>query len=84
MIMPTSAITPSSATNPNGRSSSSSAAATPAMPKGPVRKTSIAREKLCSCSISNVKMMNNIIGTPAAIEPWPLLLSATAPAITTS
>ena len=81
MIMPISAITPSSATKPNGRFSSSSAAATPGRPSGPVRNTSIAREKLCSCSISKVKMMNSITGTPAAIEPWPLLLSSTAPAI---
>ena len=80
MIMPISAITPSSATKPNGRSSSSSAPATPAMPSGPVRKTSIERLKLCSCSISSVNMMNSISGTPAAIEPWPLLLSSTAPA----
>ena len=50
------------------------------MPSGPVRNTSIARLKLCSCSISSVKMMNSISGTPAAIEPWPLLLSSTAPA----
>ena len=78
--MPISAITPSSATKPNGRSSSSSAPATPAMPSGPVRNTSSARLKLCSCSISSVKMMNSMIGTPAAIDAEPLLLSSTAPA----
>ena len=80
MIMPISAITPSRATKPNGRSSSSSAAATPAMPSGAVRNTSTERLKLCSCSISSVNMMNSISGAPAAIEPWPLLLSSTAPA----
>ena len=80
MIMPISAITPSSATKPNGRSSNSSAAATPAMPSGPVRNTSIERLKLCSCSISSVKTMNSITGTPTTIAPWPLLLSSTAPA----
>ena len=76
MIMPIKAITPSRATKPKGRLNSSSAAATPATPMGPVRNTSMAREKLCSCSISNVKMMNSITGTPAAIEPWPFLLSS--------
>ncbi len=68
-IMPMSAITPSSATKPNGRFSASSAPATPAMPSGPVRNTSMARLKLCSCSINNVKVMNSMMGTPAAIEP---------------
>ena len=63
---------PSSATKPNGRFSSSSAAATPAMPSGPVRNTSMARLKLCSCSISSVKVMNSMIGMPAAIEAEPL------------
>ena len=75
-----SAITPSSATKPNGRSSTSKAPATPAMPKGPVKNTSIARLKLCSCSMSSVKVMNSMMGTPAAIEAEPLALSSTAPA----
>ena len=79
-IMPISAITPSKATKPNGRPSASSAPATPAMPNGPVRNTSMARLKLCNCSISKVKVMNSMTGMPAAIEPWPLLLSSTAPA----
>ncbi len=50
------------------------------MPSGPVRKTSTARLKLCSCSMSSVNMTNSISGAPAAIEPVPLLLSAAAPA----
>jgi hypothetical protein len=50
------------------------------MPSGPVRNTSMARLKLCSCSISSVKVMNSITGRPAAIEAEPLLLSSTAPA----
>ena len=79
-IMPISAITPSSATKPNGRFSTSSAAATPAMPSGPVKNTSMDRLKLCNCSISSVKMTNSMTGTPAAIEAEPLLLSSTAPA----
>jgi hypothetical protein len=48
------------------------APATPAMPNGPVRNTSIAREKLCSCSISSissVKIRNSITGTPATMAP---------------
>ena len=49
-------------------------AATPAMPIGPVRNTSTARLKLCSCSISSVNMMNSITGAPAAMEPLALLL----------
>ena len=80
MIMPISAITPSSATKPKGRFSSSSAAATPAMPSGAVRKTSTERLKLCSCSINKVNMMKSMSGAPAAIDPCPLLLSSTAPA----
>ncbi|MNY36592.1 hypothetical protein D3C86_1710920 [compost metagenome] len=79
-IMPMSAITPSRATKPNGRPSSSSAPATPAMPSGPVRNTSSERLKLCSCSISSVKVMNSMTGRPAAIEDAPLELSSTAPA----
>ena len=50
------------------------------MPIGPVRNTSTERLKLCSCSISKVNMMNSISGAPTAMEPWPLLLSSTAPA----
>ncbi len=79
-IMPMRAITPSRATNPNGRPSSRRAPATPAMPSGPVRNTSMARLKLCSCSISSVKVRNSMIGMPAAIDPWPFELSSTAPA----
>ncbi|MDT4843091.1 hypothetical protein FQZ97_770110 [compost metagenome] len=79
-IMPISAITPSSATKPKGRFSSSSAAATPAMPIGPVMNTSSERLKLCSCSISSVNTRNSMIGTPATIEAEPLELSSTAPA----
>ena len=79
-IIPISAITPSSATKPNGRFNSSNAAATPAMPSGPVMNTSSARLKLCSCSISNVNTRNSMIGTPTTIDDEPLLLCSTAPA----
>ena len=79
-IMPISAITPSKATKPNGRFKSSSAPATPAIPRGPVRNTNIERLKLCNCNISKVNTMNSMSGMPAAIEAEPLLLSSTAPA----
>jgi multidrug efflux pump len=54
--------------------------AAPARPSGPVRNTSTEREKLCSCSISSVKMMNTTSGTLTAIESCALPLSAAAPA----
>ncbi len=79
-IIPISAITPSSATKPNGRFSNSSAPATPAMPSGPVMNTSSERLKLCSCSIKSVKTRNSMIGTPATMDDDPLLLCSTAPA----
>ena len=80
-LLSISAITPSSATKPNGRpSSSSSAPATPATPGGRVMNTSIARLKLCSCSISSLKVMHSMIGMPAAIDDEPLELSSAAPA----
>ena len=82
MIMPTSAMTPSWATKPNGRCSTSRAAAAPMKPSGPVRKTSSEREKLLSCSISSVKMTNSASGTLAAIARPALSLSSAAPAIT--
>ena len=78
--MPIKATTPSKATKPNGRFKANKAAATPAMPMGPVKNTSMARLKLCNCSISKVKVMNSMTGTPAAIEAEPLALSSTAPA----
>jgi hypothetical protein len=55
---------PAAPRNRTAGSNSSRAPATPAMPSGPVRNTSMARLKLCSCSISSVKVMNSMIGTP--------------------
>ncbi|OQC02864.1 MAG: hypothetical protein BWX79_02741 [Alphaproteobacteria bacterium ADurb.Bin100] len=40
----------------------------------------MARLKLCNCNISRVKVMNSMIGIPAAMDAEPLLLSSTAPA----
>ena len=48
MIMPASAIMPSSATKPNGRLEMSNAPVAPMMPSGAVANTSASREKLCS------------------------------------
>jgi len=79
MIMPNSAMTPRLATKPSGRCSSSKAKAAPATPSGPVRNTSKAREKLCSCSISRVKMMKMASGRFAAIDASASPLSAATP-----
>ncbi len=49
MIIPPSAITPRSATNPKGELKASSAGTTPIKPSGAVKKTIVTREKLCSC-----------------------------------
>ena len=51
----------------------------PATPRGPVKNTSSAREKLCSCNISKVNTMNSTRGTLAAIDASAALLSAAAP-----
>ncbi|MNT70593.1 hypothetical protein D3C72_2089990 [compost metagenome] len=80
MIMPSSAVMPSCATNPIGARSSNSVAAAPIRPSGPVRNTMVAREKLCSCSISSVKMMKMHSGNCAAMEAPALPLSSSAPA----
>ena len=81
MIMPNSAMTPSCATKPNGARNTSSAAAAPTRPSGPVRNTSIERENECSCSISSVNTMNSISGMLAAIAPPAFEDSSAAPAI---
>ncbi len=78
-IMPMSAITPSNATKPNGRLSRISAAATPARPSGPVRNTSSARLKLCSCSMSSVITTSSITGNTAWIAPSLVRLSCHEP-----
>ncbi|MCY1296225.1 hypothetical protein D9M70_456000 [compost metagenome] len=80
MIMPSSAVIPSCATNPIGARSSSSVAAAPIRPSGPVRNTISAREKLCSCSISSVKIRKMHSGSCAAIDAPALPLSSSAPA----
>src|SRR5450830_100453 len=83
MIITKSAITPNGATKPNGRCKMSNAIAAPATPKGPVKNTSNAREKLCSCNIRSVKIMKTTNGTFAAIESCAFPLSAAAPANST-
>ena len=55
MIMPASAIRPSSATKPNGLPAISSAPVAPIRPSGAVTNTSARREKLCSWIISSAE-----------------------------
>ena len=79
MIMPDSAIVPSSATKPKGLPKASRKAATPMRPSGAVSTTMMVREKLFSCSISTVSTVSTKTGMPAPTEPLPLALSSTAP-----
>ena len=81
MIIPISAVIPSWATKPIGARSSNNVAAAPIKPSGPVRNTITEREKLCSWSISNKKMMKIHSGICAAIDAPALALSSSAPAI---
>ena len=59
MIMPASAISPSSATKPNGWLAMFSPSEAPMMPSGAVRNTRISREKLCSWIISSVSITSD-------------------------
>ena len=81
MIMPASAIWPSSATNPNGAPNRLSASDAPMMPSGAVISTMASREKLCSCIIRMVSVATSMIGNIAKIEPLPFSLSSIAPPV---
>ncbi|KAG0754952.1 hypothetical protein G6F22_020787 [Rhizopus arrhizus] len=81
MIMPASAIVPSSATKPNGARNSSRNRVAPMMPSGAVTSTIAAREKLRSCSISSVATTTRNSGMPALIEFWPRAESSTVPPV---
>ena len=81
MIMPASAMTPSSATKPKGWRNTSSANATPMTPSGAVSTTMKVREKLFSCSISMPIITTTSSGMPAAIELSALRFSSKAPPI---
>ena len=81
MIMPPSAITPSSATKPKGAWKASRAGTTPIRPSGAVRKTMPTRRKLCSCTISTPSVTRNISGKTAKSARLDLSLSSLAPPI---
>jgi len=81
MIIPASAINPSSATKPNGWLATFSPIDAPMMPSGAVRNTSNRREKLCSWIISRVSMTMTITGNSTKIEALPLADSSIAPPI---
>ncbi len=51
------------------------------MPSGAVTSTIAAREKLRSCSISNVATTIRNSGMPALIESWPRVESSTVPPV---
>ena len=72
MIMPASAIRPSSATKPNGWLATLSPNEAPIMPSGAVRNTSSSREKLCNWIISSVSITITISGNSTKIEALPL------------
>ena len=59
MSMPASAISPSSATKPNGLWARLSAIEAPTMPSGAVKNTIASREKLCIWIISSVSMVDD-------------------------
>ena len=79
MIMPASAIKPSSATKPNGWLATFRASDAPTMPSGAVRNTNINREKLCNWIISNVSITIAITGNSIASDALPLADSSNAP-----
>ncbi|MNV73458.1 hypothetical protein D3C71_1666090 [compost metagenome] len=79
MIMPPSAMMPSIATKPSGDWNTSSAGTTPIRPSGAVSTTIHMREKFCSCSMSNSRMVININGATASSALFALSLSSTAP-----
>ena len=81
MIMPASAIRPSSATKPNGRLERRSAPVAPISPSGAVTNTSARREKLCSCTISSASMTTAITGNTTTSAAFALALSSIAPPV---
>ena len=81
MIMPASAIRPSSATKPNGLPAISSAPVAPIRPSGAVTNTSARREKLCSWIISSASITTAITGNTATSAPFALALSSIEPPV---
>ena len=79
MIIPDKAMVPSIATKPNGLLNTSKNRVTPINPSGAVKNTIAMREKLRSCTISNVSTTTINSGTPAFTESWPRVESSTVP-----
>src|SRR5947209_7712965 len=79
MIMPASAISPNSATKPNGWLATLRPSEAPTMPSGAVRKTRNSREKLWSWIINSVSITMTISGNSTKIEALPLADSSNAP-----
>ena len=81
MIIPISAISPRSATNPNGAPKRLSASDAPMIPSGAVRSTIPTRAKLCSWIIRRVSVTTSMIGNILKIELLPFSLSSIAPPV---
>ena len=81
MIMPASAINPSSATKPNGRLETSSAPVAPISPSGAVANTKASREKLCSWIIRIASIAIAMTGNTATNAPFALTLSSIDPPV---
>ena len=81
MIIPASAIRPSSATKPNGWLDKSSAPVAPMIPSGAVTKTKARREKLWSWIISSANITTAMAGNTAARATFALALSSIEPPV---
>jgi hypothetical protein len=81
MIIPASAMTPRSATKPNGAPATRSAATAPIAPSGAVSSTSASLEKLRSCTMRRASVPRIMAGKTANREALALALSSTAPPI---
>ena len=81
MSMPESAISPSSATKPNGASARLSASEAPMTPSGALIITRPSRAKFCSWNITMVSINRPTTGNTAAIDALALVDSSIAPPI---
>ena len=81
MIMPPSAINPSSVTKPNGMPDASRPAVAPIRPSGAVNSVSASREKLCSWIMRMTNIAMIITGKIANSETLALFNSSIEPPI---
>ena len=81
MIIPASAISPSSATKPNGWLARSSAPVAPIRPSGAVTNTKASREKLCTWIISSASITTAMAGNTATSAAFALALSSIEPPV---